>query len=80
MLVQAFLEGLFEAYCSEVGGRQNSQRALMLSAAAVELLRGHPLLADHAVGLGYVQRLLPLLAARLAPTKPQGKQSALKSL
>lgn len=44
----------------------------MLSAAAVELLRGHPLLADHAVSLGYVERLLKLLSARLPP-KPQGK-------
>lgn len=47
----------------------------MLSAAAVELLRGHPLLADHAVGLGYVERLLKLLSARLPPT-PQGKPPA----
>ena len=44
----------------------------MLSAATVELLRGHPLLADHAVSLGYVERLLKLLSARL-PSKPQGK-------
>lgn len=72
---QAFLEGLLDAYCTEVGGsRQHSDRALMLSAAAVELLRGHPLLADHAVGLGYVERLLKLLSARLPP-KPQGKFS-----
>lgn len=48
----------------------------MLSAAAVELLRGHSLLADHAVSLGYVERLLKLLSARLPPT-PQGKPPAL---
>ena len=69
---QAFLEGLLEAYCTEVGGRQLSDRALMLSAATVELLRGHRLLADHAVSLGYVERLLKLLSARL-PSKPLGK-------
>ena len=72
---QAFLEGLLEGYCTELGGRQHSERAMMLSAAAVELLRGHPLLADHAVGLGYVERLLKLLAARL-PSTPQGKPPA----
>ena len=54
-----------------MGGRQSSDRALLLSAAAVELLRGHPLLADHAVSLGYVDSLFKLLAARL-PSKPQG--------
>ena len=70
--VQAFLEGLLEAYCTEVGATKNSDRALLLSAAAVELLRGHALLADHAVALGYTDRLLKLLAARL-PMKPSGQ-------
>ena len=60
-----------EAYCTELGGRKNSERALLLAAAAVELVRGHPLLADHAVSLGYIDRLLKLLAARV-PAKPQG--------
>ena len=69
---QAFLEGLLEAYCTEVGGRQQIDRALLLSAAAVELLRGHHLLADHAVSLGYVERLLKLLSARL-PATNQGE-------
>ena len=41
--------------------------ALLLSAAAVALLRGHTLLADHAVDLGYVDKLLKLIAARLPP-------------
>ncbi len=41
--------------------------AVLLAAAAVELLRSHPLLGDHAVGLGYVDKLLRLLAARLPP-------------
>ena len=40
---------------------------MLLAAAAVELLRSHPLLGDHAVGLGYVDKLLRLLAARLPP-------------
>ncbi|KAL0042756.1 hypothetical protein WJX79_009797 [Trebouxia sp. C0005] len=71
---KAFLEGLLEAYCTEIGGRQNSDRALLLSAATVELLRAHALLADHAVALGYVARLLKLLVARL-PVKPQEGQA-----
>ncbi|KAL0040215.1 hypothetical protein WJX77_000548 [Trebouxia sp. C0004] len=71
---KAFLEGLLEAYCTEVGGRQNSDRALLLSAATVELLRAHALLADHAVALGYVARLLKLLVARL-PVKPHEGQA-----
>ena len=41
--------------------------AVLLAAAAVELLRSHPLLGDHAVGLGYIDKLLRLLAARLPP-------------
>lgn len=77
--MQAFLEGLLEDYCTEVGGRKNSDRALLLSAATVELLRGHPLLADHAVGLGYTDRLLKLLAARLPP-KPQGQPTKQNTL
>ena len=69
MSVQAFLEGLLEAFCTQAGqGEQGRETALLLSAATVELLRGHPLLADHAVGLGYVDRLLKLLAARLPAT------------
>lgn len=71
-MLQAFLEGLLEAYCTEVGGRKDGDRALLLSAAAVELLRAHSLLADHAVGLGYTDRLSKLLVARLPP-KPQGR-------
>lgn len=39
----------------------------MLSAAAVELLRAHALLAEHAQGLGYVEKLFKLLAGRLPP-------------
>ncbi len=41
----------------------------------MELLRAHALLADHAVALGYVARLLKLLVARL-PVKPQGWPSS----
>jgi len=43
----------------------------------VELLRAHALLADHAVGLGYVARLLKLLVARL-PVKPQGQPALIR--
>lgn len=61
------LQGLLEAYTSEVGrgGGADARRAATLAAAACELLRGHPALGDHAVGLGYADRLLALLSARL---------------
>lgn len=63
------MEGLLEAFCSQAGqGEGARETALLLSAAAVELLRGHPLLADHAVGLGYADRLLKLLATRVPAT------------
>jgi hypothetical protein len=44
---------------------------LLLSAAAVALLQAQPPLADHAVALGYVDKLVKLLAAR-APPLPGG--------
>lgn len=70
--MQAFLEGLLEAFCTAAGqGEQGTEIALLLSAATVELLRGHSLLADHAVGLGYVERLMKLLAAHV-PAKQKG--------
>lgn len=56
-----------EAYVTAV--RQGDvDRVLLLAAAAVELLRVHPLLGDHATSLGYVDSLLKLLASRLPPT------------
>lgn len=42
---------------------------MLLSAAAVALLRHHPLLADRLTTLGYIPRLLALLAAR-TPAAP----------
>ncbi len=44
---------------------------LLLSAAAVAALQAQPGLAEHAVSLGYVEKLLRLLAAR-APQLPPG--------
>lgn len=38
--------------------------AVLLSAAAVAVLQHHPPLAEHAVALGYVDKLVKLLAAR----------------
>lgn len=65
--VQRFLEGLLEAYAADVEAH-NAERTVLLAAAAVELLRVHPLLADHAVALGAVDKLLRTLAANA----PQG--------
>lgn len=64
---EAFLEGLMAEYLSAVADDSPPRRdaALLLAAAAVELLRRNPGLADHAVALGYVDRLLRLLSARL---------------
>lgn len=41
--------------------------ALLLSAAAVALLQAQPSLAEHAVSLGYLEKLVRLLAARVPP-------------
>lgn len=62
-----FLEGLLKAYLADVaeGSLASQERAIVLSAAAAELLRHHQGLADHAVTLGYVTRLLKLLSSRL---------------
>ena len=62
-----FAEGLMERYAqaiSSTGGGTSpasSETALVLSAAAVELLRAHPALSDHVVGLGYGAQLLSRL-------------------
>lgn len=45
---------------------------LLLSAAAVALLQGQPPLAEHAVTLGYVEKLVRLLGARAPPLPPGG--------
>jgi len=57
---QAFLEGLLQAFLEDtVNG--NRETAVLLGAAGVALLRVHSLLADHAVTLGYIPKLLDLL-------------------
>ena len=65
---KTFLEGLVTAYLADVaeGSQSAYDRALLVAAAVVELLRNHGGLAEHAVTLGYVERLLKLLNARLA--------------
>lgn len=67
---KVFLEGLLKVYLAEVaeGSAAARDRALLVAAAAVELLRNHTGLVEHAVTLGYVDRLLKLLSARLAST------------
>ena len=62
-----FLEGLLKTYLTDIadGSTIAHDRAIVLSAAAAELLRHHQGLADHAVTLGYVTRLLKLLSSRL---------------
>lgn len=47
----------------------NAERAVLLAAAGVELLRVHLLLADHAVALGSIDKLLRMLANN-APAGP----------
>lgn len=64
---KGFLEGLLKTYLSDVADSSvaSQERAIVLSAAAAELLRHHHGLADHAVTLGYVTCLLKLLSTRL---------------
>jgi len=70
MPAQKFLEGLLEAYLKDVKA-EAAERAVLLAAAGAELLCAHPLLADHAVALGYTDKLLKVLAANTPP--PQGE-------
>jgi len=80
-----FAEALVEKYLQELaaaGSSASSSAAaaldgcLLLSAAAVALLQGHGLLADHVAQLGCSGRLLTNLAARTArtPTLPPEQQ------
>ena len=64
--LQRFLEGLLEAYSASVE-EHSPARAVLLAAAAAELLQVHALLAEHAVALGYVDKLLKILQAHLPP-------------
>jgi DnaJ family protein C protein 13 len=74
-----FSEALLHKFLAELQGTPGSSGAptnssgaehtgtlLLLSAAAVALLQGHALLADHVAQLGYASRLLVCLAARTA--------------
>ena len=65
---QRFLEGLLEAYTSAVEERQ-ADRAVLLAAAAAELLKAHALLAEHAVALGHVDKLLRMLQTNVPPAE-----------
>lgn len=64
------MEGLLDAYAKDVEGHK-ADEAVLLAAAAVELLRVHALLADHAVALGSVDKLLRVLAAHVPPSEGQ---------
>ena len=75
--LQRFLEGLLEAYAASVEER-SAARAVLLAAAAAELLQVHALLAEHAVALGYVDKLLKTLQARV-PSQ-EGLQDILLAL
>lgn len=46
----------------------STKQALLLSAAVVALLQSHLFLADHAVALGYMPKLLKQLSTRLPST------------
>lgn len=59
----------------EEPGGGGADLPLLLSAAAVALLQAQPALAEHAVALGYVEKLLRLLAARV-PALPAGGLTA----
>ena len=76
--MQRFLEGLLEAYTADVEAR-SAERAVLLAAAAVELLRAHPLLADHAVALGAADKLLRTLAANAPQGAPHQRSETLST-
>ena len=74
-------QGLLEAYVAEMGrSLGDPRRAANLAAAVCELLRGHAALGDHAVGLGYADRLLVLLTARVRGQAPGQSASFLEHL
>lgn len=79
-LVEKYLQDLTIAAAGRDGSAAALDRCLLLSAAAVSLLQGHGLLADHVAQLGYTGRLLALLAQRTAriarEAQPQQQQLA----
>lgn len=84
-VVQAFLEGLLESFLTEAappggsaareeapagpGTQARTNKVLLVSAAAVELLKAQPGLSEHAASLGYGDKLLRVLTSHL-PSHP----------
>ena len=62
-----------ESY-SAAAEEHSPKRAVLLAAAATELLQVHALLSEHAVALGYVDKLLKILQAHVPP--PEGTHMA----
>lgn len=79
-LMERYLQELTAAAAAANGGAATAaaslDQCLLLSAAAVALLQGHGLLADHVAQLGCSGRLLTKLAARTAriPAPPPDQQ------
>ena len=71
--LQRFLEGVLESY-SATAEEHSPKKAVLLAAAATELLQVHALLSEHAVALGYVDKLLKILQAHVPP--PEGAHMA----
>lgn len=73
-----FLEGVMEEYINALSKSDPPiDLILLLSAAGVALLKVHPLLADHAVSLGYIKKLLKHLGQRTpVPLSGGGHQQA----
>ena len=61
-----FLEGLLRTYFSDVADPKQQDRALLLAATTVEVLKFQGRLGEHAVTLGYVERLLKLISSRVS--------------
>lgn len=61
---RAFLEGLMRRYVEEAESEKGKME-LVISAAAVAIMRKHTELADHAVSLGYVAPLISILAGKV---------------
>lgn len=59
---KTFFEGLLQALLT---GGVDDDTTLTLGSAATALCNAHPLLAQHAVGLGYVDKLVRLLSSKV---------------
>ena len=49
--------------------QHQADRAVLLAAAAAELLKAHALLAEHAVALGHVDKLLKMMQTNAPPAE-----------